>query len=189
MWTEEETRVTCRNLTFTHGLRVWNKGILLSCWIVLLSLKRDSFLSPRHKIQPYFRKSKEDRCTSVTLIKSSVSEVCEPLLALSAVREISAIALDTCLDTADLCGPTPCALGRGWMDTRRALFPEADEFVQCRFWNKRTRGRDQLKENTHWGGTTGDLRVLLHSLQVALRIWPLLLVSFLLKSKGNVRLL
>lgn len=58
----------------------------------------------------------------------------KPPLAPSAVREISSILRYFYLDIADLCGPAPCALGLGWMDTRRALFPETDEFAKWKFW-------------------------------------------------------
>lgn len=51
----------------------------------------------------------------------------------SAQGEISSI-------LRDICGPAPCALGHGWMDTGRALFPETDEFAKWKFWYKWTEG-------------------------------------------------
>lgn len=126
------------------------------------TLFKKSFPSPRqHSV---FSLEKNKRCASwswrtvVPLliyrsIKSSAQScvwgcsACKLLLAPSAAREISAILRDICLDNADLCGPAPCALGPGWMDTRRALFPETDEFAKWKFWYKWTRGHDRLREN------------------------------------------
>lgn len=86
---------------------------------------------------------------------------CKPLLTPSALGKIRAILLDTCLDYPDLCGPAPCALGPGWMDTRRALFPETDEFVKWKFWYKWTKGHDQLRENIQRAGIEVNLCLLL----------------------------